>query len=265
MSIVEEPGTGLQFVELSHPWGHHTPTFPGFADTVVFRTVTHAKHGVMTQRLRTVMHNSTHVNAPLHLIQWGDGVGRLPLDRFFGSGPVLGIEKAQWDLVTAADLDRVGDDVRAGDIVIVNTGWHRRYADSQEYFGRAPGLAKDAAQWLADRRVKMVGIDTATIDHPLATPLGAHRGGPLMKRLPGEFERETGRDPREAFAERNPAHRTLLAAGIPTIENVGGDVDAVTGRRCTFHACPWRWLEGDACIVRLVAIMDPGGRYRLAG
>ena len=46
----------------------------------------------------------------------------------------------------------------------------------------------------------------------------------------------------------------LLSAGIPTIENVGGEVDALIGKRCTFHAYPWNWPEGDACGVRFVAL-----------
>jgi kynurenine formamidase len=37
----------------------------------------------------------------------------------------------------------------------------------------------------------------------------------------------------------------------------------VTGKRVTFAAFPWRWVKGDGCIVRLVAIVDPSGEYRL--
>jgi hypothetical protein len=31
----------------------------------------------------------------------------------------------------------------------------------------------------------------------------------------------------------------------------------------TFAAFPWRWEKGDGCIVRLVAILDPGGEFRI--
>jgi kynurenine formamidase len=259
---VVEPGTGLTFVELSHEWGHHTPVFPGFADIRIHRAVTHAAHGVMSQHIVTVMHNGTHVNAPVHLVQRGQGVGALPLDRFFGTGVVVDAPKGEWELVEPADLEGAG--IESGDIVIVNTGWHRFYSDSQRYFGHAPGLSAAAAEWLVEHGAKTVGVDTATVDHPLATSLGPHRGGPLIRRLPKRYEERTGRAALDDFPDWNPAHRALLDRGIPTIENVGGDLDAVSGRRCTFHAYPWHWPEGDACVIRLVAIFDPSGEYRLA-
>ena len=107
------------------------------------------------------------------------------------------------------------------------------------------------------KRVKLVGVDTACVDHPLATSLGPHRNGPQIKYLLPEYKQATGREAIADFPEWNPAHKALLAAGIPTIENVGGDLDAVSGKRCTFQGFPWKWHEGDACVIRLVAMLDP--------
>ena len=47
------------------------------------------------------------------------------------------------------------------------------------------------------------------------------------------------------------------------IENVGGDLDAVTGKRCTFAFFPWNWDRGDGCIIRLVAMIDKKQSYRI--
>src|SRR4029077_18273145 len=33
--------------------------------------------------------------------------------------------------------------------------------------------------------------------------------------------------------------------------------------RCTFQGFPWKWHEGDACVIRLVAMLDPRGKNRL--
>jgi kynurenine formamidase len=259
---VVEPSTGLVFVELGHEWGHHTPVFPGFKDIQIGRVATHAMHGVMSQRIVTVMHHGTHVNAPLHLVPAGEGVGELALEKFFGVGVVLDVPKGEWQVIEPEDLEAAGA-VEPGDMVIINTGWHHGYSDSIEYFGHGPGLSAAAAEWLIAHEATLVGIDTATIDHPLATSLAGHKNGPLIKELPRRYRAQTGREPIEDFPDWVPAHRALLEAGIPTIENVGGDVDVVSGGRCALQCYPWRWLEGDACVVRLTAILDPSGEYRL--
>lgn len=263
MTFLIEAASGLQFCELSHPFGHGVPVWPGDDDVKIWKSVYHARDGVQSQKLSMNMHCSTHMTAPIHLVQGGAFVADLPLELFFGNGIVLDIPKGKWDLVTAADLDKVGERIEGDDIVLINTGWHHKYGDSLEYFGDAPGLAEDAADWLIDRGVKLVGTDTAAIDHPLATNLGLHRGGPRMRYLPGQYEEQTARDPKTDFPRWNPAHRKLLAAGIPTISNVGGDMALLSNKRATFHAMPWKWVEGDACIIRLVGIVDPQGDYRI--
>ncbi len=263
MPGVSEPASGLVFYELSHEWGHGVPTLPGYDDVIMYRSTTHAKNGVMAQRMRTIMHTGTHMNAPLHLIPKAAGIGQIDMDRCFGPGVIVAIRRGPWETITVADLEAATPAIEADDIVVLVTGWHEKYSDSIEYFGQSPGLSKQAAQWLADKAVKLVAVDTPQIDHPLATSLGNHRNGPQMKRLPRMYQDATGRSAAEDFSEWNAAHKVLLAAGIPTIENVGGDVAELTGKRALFHAFPWDWLTGDACPVRFVALLDPGGGYRI--
>jgi len=154
--------------------------------------------------------------------------------------------------------------VRPRDVVIVNTGWHKRYEDSEDYFCRAPGFVPSAGEWFVEKKVKVIGHDTQANDHPLATAIGPQRNGPLHPHLADEYKRWSGgRDWKDDFPEWEPVHRILFNNGILGIENVGGDIDKVTGRRCTFALFPWNWERGDGCIIRLVAIADPKGAYRI--
>ena len=117
---------------------------------------------------------------------------------------------------------------------------------------------------MIDKQVKVVGHDTQANDHPLATAIGPQRNGPLLPHLADEYQRMVGRPRLEGrFPEWEPVHHMLFKAGILGIENVGGDLDAVTGKRCTFAFFPWNWDRGDGCIIRLVAITDPGSKYRI--
>lgn len=67
------------------------------------------------------------------------------------------------------------------------TGWGAKWADRTAYLGTAatgpaavaelrfPGVSPLAAKWLVEhRRIKAIGIDTASIDHGPSTLFGAH-------------------------------------------------------------------------------------------
>lgn len=263
IAVTTDPYSGLQTIELSHPWGHGVPSYPGQDDVKMYRSVKFAQHGVMAHRINTVLHTGTHMNAPLHMIQKAADLASIPVDRFFGNGIVLHLPNKSYQVITAKDLEEAGSGVRQGDIVVINSGWHHKYSDAIEYFGESPGLSKDAAEWLVKKDCKLVAVDMPQVDHPLATSLGLHRGGPTMNRLANAYEQATGLDPKKEHPEWNVAHKVLLAAGIPTIEQVGGDVDTLSGKRATFVATPWKFQYGEACPVRFMAIIDPTGSYRI--
>lgn len=265
MALIKDPYSGLHLVELSHIWGMGAPSYPGQEDVRMFRSVKHAQHGVLAWKVRTDMHSGTHMIAPIHMAQRGKDMAAVDAARFFGNGVVLDLtRKANFDRISAEDLKQAGE-IREGDIVVINTGWHRKYSDGLEYFGQAPGLTRDAADYLIGKAPKLVAVDTPFIDCPLATSMGPHRGGPQMKRLARSYADATGRDPAADYPQADwyPAHRALAYADIPVIQQVGGDVDLLTGRRATLVAAPWKFLHADACIVRFMALLDPDGTARI--
>nr|WP_082206101.1 cyclase family protein [Pannonibacter phragmitetus] len=258
---------GLEFYNLSHRFGFQSPNWPYFEDVKIERIHYMAKSGVLSQRITTSMHNTTHIDAPAHVVEGTPFIDEVPLPHFFGSGLVVSIPKKQWEQITYDDLEKAaGKAVRPGDVIIVNTGYHHIYEDSEDYFLRAPGFVPSAADWFIEKKVKVVGHDTQANDHPLATAIGPHGIGPIITHvdLQAEYkEWSGGRDWKDDFPEWEPVHRKLFKAGILGIENVGGDLDAVTGKRVTFAFFPWNWDRGDGCIIRLVAMVDKTGGYRI--
>jgi len=257
---------GLKFYDLSHPWGLGQPCWPYFKDVRIERLHGMSRSGVLTQEITTVMHSGTHIDAPAHVVPGTPFMDEVPLPYFFGSGVVVSIPKKKWEVITAEDLENARPKIRKGDIVIVNTGWHKYYGDNKHYYAYSPGFYKEAGDWFVERGVKMAGSDTQALDHPLGTAIGPHGPGAPNGLLPDvneEYFRETGRRVIEDFPEWEPCHNAMLSNGICGFENVGGDIDQVTGQRVTFAAFPWRWKKGDGCIVRLVAIIDPTGSFRI--
>jgi kynurenine formamidase len=74
--------------------------------------------------------------------------------------------------ITPKDLDaaeqRAGLTIEPGDVVLVRSGWGRRFDEGTEaYLGKAtgvPGVGEAGARWLARRRVHAVGADTIAFE-----------------------------------------------------------------------------------------------------
>jgi kynurenine formamidase len=256
---------GLEFFNLSHRWGgYNMPEWPsGIANMSFSRLRFHALHGCYVQQMDGIMHRGTHMDAPIHVTANLPYITDYPLWRFFGTGVAVSIPKGKWEVISAEDLENARPKIEPGDIVMINTGSHHYWGDNDDYFGYSPGLYRDGAEWLVERGVKLVGVDVQALDHPLGTKIAAHGTGPSHTHLLEEYKRETGRDAIDDFPDWEISHKTLLPNGIPGLENVGGDLDKVTGKRCTFMIFPWNYPQGEACLVRIVAVIDPEQRFRI--
>jgi kynurenine formamidase len=79
----------------------------------------------------------------------------------FKGAPMLGdrYEITRADLSSA--LERQRTEIHAGDVVLVHTGWGSLWlADNARFGGSAPGIGLDAARYLVEREVVLVGSDT---------------------------------------------------------------------------------------------------------
>jgi kynurenine formamidase len=118
------------------------------------------------------------------------------------------------ELVTAKDLEGMlkaqglaQRGVLPGDVALVRTGWgdHWRDPDTEKfYYTKAPGLSFDAAQWLAEKRIVLIALDTPFVDSVAEGQL-AGKGGPAAGSPPGL-----------PFAVH---HHLLAQAGIHLLEN----------------------------------------------
>lgn len=254
----------VKLYDLTHPVWHGMPLWPGSPDIKIERWAYHAKDAVLTQIYTTHMHVGTHADSPIHVLPGLPYTGDLPLESYYGTGVVISIQKKKWEKIMPEDLEKATPKIEKGDIVIINSGWHKKYGDHPDYFFYTPGLYKEAAEWLVEKGVKAVGIDQQAMDHPLGTVIGKHgvsaswggEGSGLRPDIVEEYEKETGRKVEEDFPLWEPCHKILLSNGIVVWENVGGDIDKVTGKRVTIAGFPLRLKYGDGSMVRLVAIVE---------
>ena len=253
----------VKVYNLSHTFTQFIPEWPSTPSVNVKVSKFHAKDGIYEVEWEGIMHRCTHMDAPLHVTENTPSIADYPLWRLVGTGVCVDIPKEKWGVITPEDLENTTPKIEEGDIVMINTGFHRLWGDTDEYFAYGCGMGAEGAQWLVDKKVKMVGYGHQANDHPIATKLVDHGLGPTQAHLIDEYKEFTGRDAKADFPSWEPAHKILMCqGGIPGIENVGGDLDEVTGKRCTFLALPWRWPGGDGCMVRILAVIDPDQTFR---
>ena len=106
---------------------------------------------------KTHSHVGTHVETPAHFFDGGKDVVELPLTTYFGRAVLLQVDDAHKDHAISPPFmeEAIGDIIRDGDIVIC------RNNDRESLEGRTPNphLTPEAARWLGDHKIKMLGID----------------------------------------------------------------------------------------------------------
>ena len=152
-------------IDLSFPLEHGQLSFP--LDPKI-RVVEHnavSSIGYNITRFSMGTHQGTHLDAPFHFFDDGKTVDQIPLDRFYGPAVLVDLAPGGYlqakTPITPAMLEPHADKFQSGAKIVYRTGWDRAFGTA-EYFSDFPSLTVDAAQWMADRRIGLVAMDTPT-------------------------------------------------------------------------------------------------------
>ena len=211
-----------RIIDLTHPIAAGMPVYPGDPEPRILTWSRAELHGYTTEVLHAGTHAGTHMDAPAHVLPGSMAIDALPVSRLIAPGIVLDLRRAPGPAIGRAALEEAaGEATLEGVAVLLWTGWCDQWR-RPGYARRHPGLDIEAAAWLAGRRVSIVAIDAMSIDEPGADTL--------------------------------PAHRTLLADGIPIVENLacpGADLAAPF----TFVALPLLIAGAGGAPCRALAIL----------
>ena len=206
-------------VDLSHPFGHGTVTYPGLPGPVVSdhlsREASRERYapGVEFQigRIEMVSNTGTYLDTPFHRYPDGHDLSGLDLARVVDVPGVVveGVDHGALDV--------------AGRAVLFHTSWDRLWASDAYGDPSHPFLPPETAQRLIDGGAAVVGIDSVNIDSTVT----------------GE----------------RPIHTALLAAGIPIVEHLTGLAELL-GRSFRFTAAPPAVVGMGTFPVRAVAVLD---------
>ena len=232
-------------VDLSHAYEAQAifwPTAEPFRLEKVADGVTPAGFYYASNNFFTSEHGGTHMDAPVHFAQGRHAADQVPIDRLVGPAVVIDVTEASRQSadyqVSVADLqkwEQQNGPIDSNAIVLMRTGFSQYWPDAARYLGTIergpaavpklhfPGLHPDAATWIvANRPIKAIGIDTASIDYGQSTL----------------YE----------------SHRTLYAKNIPAFENLTS-LEQLPVRGAFIVALPMKIKGGSGAPLRAIAIL----------
>jgi arylformamidase len=122
--------------------------------------------------MRTTLHVGAHADAPSHYAAAGPGIGERPLETYFGPCQVIRVPVNRGERILPAHLAvPIADLVRAPR-VLFHTG---TFPDPNRWNSDFASLSPELIEALAAAGVRLVGIDTPSIDPESDPELRAHQ------------------------------------------------------------------------------------------
>jgi kynurenine formamidase len=219
-------------VDLSHVIDPQIPLWPG-DPPITFETVARLdRDGYQLRRFCMGEHSATHINAPSSFHEGAASVDRIPIGCLVAPAVVMDVQReADGDpdyVLGVKDLcawESHHGRVPANTMVLLNTGWFRRWSDpvtflGQDALGRChlPAFGVAAVRMLLnEREVAGVGIDTHGVDEDSAYEVNRQvlaRGGVVLENLTN--------------LDQLPPTGTTLVIGVLRLRHGTGSPAAVT-------------------------------------
>jgi len=192
--------------------------YPGTEKPVLKVMNTVEKDGFQETLLSFYSHAGTHMDAPAHMIKGTAYLNELPAERFCGRTFVMDCTQyGEGNTIPASALP----DLEGLKFLILSTGWEEKWG-TDEYFGRFPVLAPDAADIVAAAGLSGVGVDMMSVD-PMDT---------------ADF----------------PVHMRFFNKNMVIIENLRG-LNELRGKYIDIYALPLKYQDADGAPVRVVAVI----------
>lgn len=222
-SFVAASGRGT-WVDLSHPLNGDMPRVPFFPRPTFEAIYQIPDKPLNVTRMDMIVHIGTHIDSPRHFFLDGPPLEEIPLERLTGRGIIWPVQLNGTDLVEPTHLSGLESIIQAGDILILNTEWHR-FVGSSKYDDKHPALSLAAADWIVGHGVKLLGIDFPTPDLPVA-------------KRPENFD--------------YPIHRRLLSQGVMIAEHLT-NLSILNGQAVEILCVGLNITGGDGAPARIIA------------
>ncbi len=175
---LSHPVTAKRAIDLTHKMHEGMPFWPGGVPFKKHRLVDYDQ-GYQLHKFEVGENTGTHVDAPSHFIKGKRAIDEIPLTDLIIPAVVIDVQEK---VARNPDYELTPEDIKlwesshgtipADSLVILNTGWHKRFGNPEQYINmdgssvmHFPGYHPDSAKVLIERNIAGVGIDTLSLDH----------------------------------------------------------------------------------------------------
>ena len=141
----------MKVFDLSMDVDENTPVFPGDQKQELTQKAFIEKDGWNEKRLSFNSHFSTHIDAPLHMIDGGKSLSDFPVEYLTGEAICI-------DVHGQKTIESALEGVKANDIVFFYTG--KTEQPLENLYEDYPVLSRQTAEKLVETKVKIVGLDS---------------------------------------------------------------------------------------------------------
>ena len=216
-----------QLVDLSHTVAHGLVTYKGLPAPIICdylsREASRKHYAPGTEfhigKIEMVANTGTYLDSPFHRYADGKDLSQLELQKL-ANLPAVKVQAQNQQAIDVSCFPREAN--LRGKAILIETEWSRHW-NTPQYFEGHPFLTEDAARFLANAGVALVGIDSYNID--------------------------------DVQDLRRPVHSILLKNEIPIVEHMT-NLSALPNSDFKFFAVPVKVKDFGTFPVRAFAIVE---------
>lgn len=193
--------------------------WPGDPTVLIKDIATYEREGYKVELYSSTTHTGTHIDAPAHMLKDGKAIDEIDPSSFVQEGYVMRLPSSKQE-ISEGQIKMLWNDSYDDKSILINTGWCDNIGKRQGL--DFPGLSLEAAHFLVERGIKMVGIDTLGIE-PYSHP---------------------------DFA----VHKFLLKHGVVIIECLSNLGELIEGKKYLIIALPIKLKNSGGSMARVIAL-----------
>lgn len=272
-----------KWYDLTQALSIFTPPWPGEMPLQVhfFKRLTGSwggGQGANGQLIEWSNNTGTHLVGPRAFHSGAKAIADIPLADLCGEGVIVDISDvvSDYSLYTPEMItERVT--VKEGDILIINTGYHKHTYDQPDtpnsnaqggienkefaYYVRHPGPSPEFFQWALDMKLKIIGVDCGSAEHPMNTSI-RYQHAREFEKAEAKLRQTHGKSWDELFPPEEYhalTHITMPKAGLLLAESLGGQIGNLSNQRAWIMVGAIPFMEVESAWARVAALQAPDG------